>query len=324
MREKAYCRILLERGEGKAIRRLCVVLFAAALCGCSINQIAVRTVSGMLSSGGESTVFMGDDDPELVGDALPFALKLYEILLDADRGNAAMALSTGRAFVTYASAFVLTPSDQLPVTEVERQLAMRVRAKKLFARGRGYIFQGLERRRPGFTEAFKNKGGEAALALVKKEDIDYVYWAGVSFLAEFSADPFDFSLTVAVPNAVALIKRVEAWNGTYGNGSLNEIMISFCGSAPTEMGGNEAKAREHFQKAVELSKGKRAGPYVALASSISVKHQDVTEFRRLMSSALAIDLNADPSGRLENIINQRKAKWMLDHIDAFFLDTGEG
>jgi predicted anti-sigma-YlaC factor YlaD len=278
----------------------------------------------MLSSGEESTVFTGDDDPELVGDALPFALKLYEILLEADKGNAALALSTGRAFVTYSSAFVLTPSDQLPPTELDRQIAMRQRAKKLFARGRGYVFQGLERRRPGFTAAFAEKEGEAALALVKKDDIDYVYWAGVSVLAEFSADSFDFSLIVLVPNAVALLNRVESWNPSYGDGSLDEIMISFYGSAPAEMGGSETKAREYFRKAVELTKGEQAGPYVALASTVSVKNQNATEFRRLLSLALQIDPNKDIPDRLENIINQRKAKWMLDHIDVFFLDTGEG
>ena len=73
-----------------------LVLAVALLSSCSINRLAVRAVSGMLSGGGESTVFTGEEDPELVGDALPLALKIYESLLASDPTNAALALSTGQ------------------------------------------------------------------------------------------------------------------------------------------------------------------------------------------------------------------------------------
>ena len=35
--------------------------------------------------------------------------------------------------------------------------------------------------------------------------------------------------------------------------------------------------------------------------------------------ALAIDVNADIPDRLVNVINQRKARWLLDHESDFFL-----
>jgi predicted anti-sigma-YlaC factor YlaD len=63
----------------------------------------------------------------------------------------------------------------------------------------------------------------------------------------------------------------------------------------------------------------RAGPYIALATSVSVKNQDAAEFRELLGKALAIDVNADIPDRLVNIINQRKARWLLDHVDDYFL-----
>ncbi len=301
-----------------------VLLCLAILGGCSINQLAVRTIGGVLSAGGESTVFTGDDDPDLVGDALPFALKLYEILAANDPGNAALSLSTGRTFVSYASAFVQTPASELPSSQFDRQVAMRMRAKKLFLRGREYILKGLELRRPGFRAALDAKSARAALGLVSRADIDYLFWVGVSWLGAFGADPFDFSLIVTVPRAMALLGQVAEWDDAYGGGSLHEIFISFYGSAPADLGGSEEKARQNFLRAVEISKGTRAGPYVALASTVSVKDQKLSEFRELLTAALAIDANREPSGRLENIINQRKARWLLDHADDFFLDTGEG
>jgi predicted anti-sigma-YlaC factor YlaD len=312
---------------GPRIRFLGILAACAALavlCSCSINRLAVRSVAGFLAGSGNGTVFSGDDDPELVGDALPFALKTYESLLQADPTDAPLALATGRAFVSYAFAFVESPADELPVEQADQQLAMHQRAKKLFLRARDYVMQGIETRRPGFTAALDKEGPEAALRLARRDDIDYVFWAGAAWLAAFSADPFDFAQIVTLPRAVAFLQQVNAWDDTYGQGAVQEIFISFYGSAPADLGGSVDKARESFQRAIELSRGMRAGPYIALATSVSVKAQDRAEFSSLLGKALAVDVNADIPDRLVNIINQRRARWLLDHVDDFFLDEGGG
>jgi predicted anti-sigma-YlaC factor YlaD len=51
-----------------------------------------------------------------------------------------------------------------------------------------------------------------------------------------------------------------------------------------------------------------------------VKKQDSAEYRDLLEKALAIDVNADVPDRLVNVINQRRARWLLDHIGDFFLE----
>jgi predicted anti-sigma-YlaC factor YlaD len=299
------------------------VLAGTLLLGsCSLNLLAVRAAAGFLAGSGQGVAFTGDDDPELVRDALPFALKTYESLLEADPGNAALALATGRAYVSYAYAFVQAPSDQLPPGQVDEQRAMRQRAKKLFLRARGYVLQGLEARRPGFRGALEAKGAVAALRLVRREDADYLYWTGASWMAAFSADPFDFAQIVTIPRAVALLQQVQDWDDAYGAGAVHELFISFYGSAPADLGGSESRARESFQRAVELSRGLRAGPYLALAGSVSVKNQDAAEFRALLGKALAVNVDANVPDRLVNVINQRKARWLLDHIDDYFLDNG--
>jgi predicted anti-sigma-YlaC factor YlaD len=297
------------------------LVFVVALSSCS--TFAVRTVAGFLTASGGGTVFTGEEDPELVRDALPFAMKTYESLLAADPSNAPLALATGRAFASYAFAFVQAPSDQLPADQVEAQRAMRLRAKKLFLRARDYVLRGLDSRRPGFTAALNRDGAAAALRLTRKEDADYLYWAAAAWMGAFSADPFDFAQLVAIPRAVAFLRQVDAWDDAYGAGAVHEIFISFYGGAPADLGGGEQKARASFDRAVALSRGLRAGPYVALASAVSVKNQDTAEFRQLLGRALAIDVNADIPDRLVNVINQRKARWLLDHEgDLFLLDEG--
>ena len=91
------------------------------------------------------------------------------------------------------------------------------------------------------------------------------------------------------------------------------------------MGGSEEKARRHFKRAIELSKGLKASPYVALASSVSVKNQNIKEFTDLLNKALAIDVNVRLENRLANIMAQRKAQWLIDHReDRFLSDIKEG
>jgi len=297
-----------------------VFLFVVLLSSCSINSLAVRAVAGILSGGGESNVFTTDDDTELVGDALPFAMKTYEALLEADPGDAKLALATAQAFAGYAYAFVQTPADELPIEQVDQQLAMHTRAMKLFLRARDYALRGLEIRRKGFLATLDAQGPAAALKLTRPDDIDYLYWAGASWLGAFSAEPFNFSLIVTLPRATALLQQVEAWDDAYARGAVHEIFISYYAAAPAELGGSQEKARAEFARAVELSAGHAAGPYVALASSVSVKNQNEEEFRDLLAKALAVDVNAVPSQRLTNTVNQQKAKWMLDHTDRFFFE----
>jgi predicted anti-sigma-YlaC factor YlaD len=314
----------MKQGTARGRLPIAGLVFVGILSSCSINQLAVRTVGGFLAGSGQGTVFTGDDDPELVGDAMPFAMKTYESLLDADPGNAPLALAAGRAFVSYAFAFVQTPASMLPADQVDQQRAGLLRAKELFLRGRRYVLQGLETRRRGFTALLDRGEVAAALRLTRRDDADYLYWTAAAWMGAFSADPFDFSLIVAMPRAVALLQQVNAWDDTYGAGSAQEILISFYGSAPADMGGGEDKARAAFRRSVELSHGLRAGPYIALATSVSVKDQNAAEFRDLLGKALAIDVNADIPDRLVNIINQRRARWLLDHVDDFFLtERGE-
>jgi len=295
-----------------------------AVSGCSINRLAVRAVAGMLSGGGGSggDAFTTEDDPELVGDALPFAMKLYESLLAADPENADLLLATGRIFVMYANAYVQTPADMLELSEVEQQTAMRVRAKRLFLRAREYVLRGLELRRPGFRAALAAGKVDAAIARLAKDDADYLYWASAAWMSAFSIDPFDMELLVTVPRPIAMLAQVNAWDPAYGGGAVHDIFVSVYGSVSADMGGSEARAREEFARSLELSKGSKAGPYLALATAISVKNQNAKEFRDLLGKALAIDVDAFPANRLENTLAQRRARWLLAHIGDFFLSEG--
>jgi predicted anti-sigma-YlaC factor YlaD len=89
------------------------------------------------------------------------------------------------------------------------------------------------------------------------------------------------------------------------------------------MGGSTVRALEHFDRAVQLTRGEKASSYVSLASSVAVRKQDYKMFKDLLHKALAIDPNAVPEWRLVNILAQEKAQWLLDHSEELFLNIQE-
>ena len=158
---------------------------------------------------------------------------------------------------------------------------------------------------------------------MEKEDVPFLYWTAAGWLAAFSVDSFDFELATSVKTAVALMKKALAIYESYDDGAIHEFFISYYGALPESMGGSEEKARFHFKRAVELSNGGKAGPYVSLATTISVKKQDVEEFTMLLNKALAVDIEKRPENKLANILAQQKAQWYLENKENKFLLDSE-
>jgi predicted anti-sigma-YlaC factor YlaD len=74
---------------------------------------------------------------------------------------------------------------------------------------------------------------------------------------------------------------------------------------------------------MDLCGGQLAGPLVALAEAVSVRNQNVAEFKALLNRALAINPDAKPEWRLVNLVMQRRARWLLSRIDELILTTGK-
>ena len=64
-----------------------------------------------------------------------------------------------------------------------------------------------------------------------------------------------------------------------------------------------------------MTKGQSASPFVTLAEAVSVQNQDRAEFESMLKRALAIDADARPEWRLQNLIVQRRARWLLSRED---------
>ena len=296
--------------------RACVPAVVLLLTtGCSLKTVAVKTVANTLSAPGD--VFTRDDDPDLIREATPFALKLYESLLESVPNHVPLLISTCGSFTQYGYAFLEAEADSLDATRRAEATALRERALKHYLRGRGYCLRAIDARLGKGASAGLLKDPAAAVAKARKDDVPLLYWSAASWGAAISLGIDRPDLAVDFPTVRALADRALALDPSWNKGAIHELMISL-DSLPEAIGGNPARAREHFKTAVEIQKGLSPGPYVSLATGVAVPMQDRAEFERLLKEALAIDPEKDPSNRLVILVTQRRARVLLDRADEKF------
>src|SRR5678816_1178253 len=140
------------------------------LTGCGLLQRrAVGMVASTLASSGD--VFTRDDDLELVGDAIPFGLKLYESLLDSAPTNKDLLITTCSNFTQYGVAYLETEAAVLGEAGHHDEVAqLNRRALKLYLRAKGYCLRAMEVRFPGITPKLLSDPA-AALTKAGKADV---------------------------------------------------------------------------------------------------------------------------------------------------------
>lgn len=293
----------------KTILGLLALLLAS---GCSVNQLVAKKLGNALAQGGG--VYASDDDPELIRQAAPFSLKLMESLLAEDPHQRGLLSAAASGFTQYAYAFVQQDADEMESHDVQAALALRHRARRLYLRARDYALRGLEETHPGFAALLRADPGAAARVL-RKSDVALAYWAAASWGAAIGILKDDTDLIAELPQVEALIDRALVLDEAYDDGAIHSFLVNYEMSRPNGAGSPAARARAHFARAVELTGGLQAGPYVSLAESVSIAEQNRKEFEALLRQALAIDAGAKPEWRLVNLVMQRRARWLLGRAD---------
>ena len=292
-----------------------VLLCALLVSGCSLKQKAVSTLGSALAEG--ASVYQTDDDPDLVEAALPFALKTLEALLVQQPENRELLFAAAKGFTGYAFGFVQLEAERLAAEDYERSRELRRRATRLYLRARDYALRALEVDHPGIREQLQRSPREAVERL-SQEEIATIYWTAAAWGAAISTGKDRPELLADLGAVVALLERGLALDPTWGDGLFHEAMISV-EALPAMFGGDLAAAKEHFERAIELSQGRRAGPFVTYAEKIAVQTQDRPAYVDMLERALAIDPDAHPPERLTNLLLQEKARWMLERTDDYFL-----
>ena len=252
-----------------------------------------------------------------MGQALPFSLKLVESLLAESPKHAGLLFAATSGFTSYAYAYVQQDADRFEAEDIERAGALRRRAARLYLRARDYGLRGLDGRYPDFRNALK-QDPKAAVRLAKRDDVRLLYWTAAAWISAISVSRDNPDLLADQPVAEALIDRAFQLDPDFDSGAIHGFLISYEPARQGRTADATARSREHFDRQVALTHGQLAAPFVSLAEAVTIQVQDRHEFERLLACALAVNSDERPEWRLQNLIVQRRARWLLSRADDLF------
>ena len=274
--------------------------------------MAVNAIVPVLAN---QDVYLSEEDPELVRESLPFLLKTIESIIQSSPGQHEALVSACSGFTLYGNAFLQMDADLAEWDDYGRALELRGRAARYFVRARDYCLRSLELTYDGVGKGLR-QDPVAALAVTDVEDVEVLYLLGAAWGLAIS-NTMAPELVADLPAVRALMARALVLDEDYDRGAIHGALITL-ESLPAEVGGSPERAREHFDRAVELSGGGASAPYVSYAVGILQPAGDRVAWERMLEQALAIDPDDDTSLRLLNLVNQKRARMLLDHIDDLF------
>lgn len=297
-----------------------LALWLVMLCaaGCSIKKFAINKLGDSLA--GSGTTFAADNDPELVGQSMPFALKLMESLLAEVPNHRGLLFAASSGFTQYAYVFVQQDAEAMEDRDLARATEMRGRARNLYLRARDYALRGLDVSHRGISAGLR-KDPRKAVAVTRRSDVPLMFWAALSWGAAISISKDRPDLVADQVAVEALIDRAFELDPDYDYGTIHGFLIAYESARQGVKGDSAERSRQHFAQAVALTKGQMAAPYLSLAETVSVAKQNRAEFESLLKAALAIDPDARPEWRLSNLVMQRRARWLLGRVDDLFVDA---
>ncbi|MFO1476380.1 MAG: TRAP transporter TatT component family protein [Verrucomicrobiota bacterium] len=303
------------------ISRVCgpaafLLLLAFTGGGCSVRHYALNQAANALAHTGST--FASDDDPALIQAAAPFSLKLMESVLAENPDHPELLAATAAGFTQFSYAYVQEDADETEPHDLAAAEALRARARRLYLRAQRYGMHGLEVKHPGFGAALK-ANPKQAVRMADKSDVPLLYWTGASWAAAIALSKDNPELVAQLPSMEALMDRALELDESWNRGAIHTFMITYEMSRTTVGGDAAARSRAQFDRAMALSKGTLAAPMVAYAEAVCVQKQDVKQFESLLNQALAINADDYPDVRLENLIMQRRARWLLSRKTELFL-----
>lgn len=294
-----------------------VLLGAALLAGCSLQRMALDQTAGILKE--TMPAFERDWDFELVADALPANIKMLEGFLRAGPDNRTLVLLTAQAYTSYALVVLEDRMEQAEdMSPAQTRLALR--ARTMYLRGHRYGLRLLDLRHPGMAEAAKRgvKALEPFLERCDAEDVPGLFWAGMPLAGAINVSRDDVTMIARMPAAKALIARQLELDETYYHAGGHMIFGALYGSVGKMLGGDPKKARQHFDKALKMTKRRFLLVQAMYARTLAVQLQDEALFKKLCDEVLRADLSIYPEQKLANVAAKRRARRLMARMDELF------
>jgi hypothetical protein len=245
-------------------------------------------------------------DPELVRTGAPALLLFVDSLLASAPDDAGLLRAAASAYTGYTQAFLMADADQ-------------ARAAILTERAKGYALRLLDRRS---SLATARRDGpdrfEAALQRLGRRDVEDLYVAGGAWLAWILVRPDSMAALAELPQALAVMRRVLALDGTHAAGGVHVIFGIYYASQPPGAGQDLPRSREHFQRALALAGDNNLMASVLYAEFYAKAAGEKQLFTDLLSTVLARKPGTDEAFAFDNALARERARELLGRVDELF------
>lgn len=305
------------------IRHLAVVAVAAALlsqAGCDLTRFTANSTANMFSRAGGA--LQHHFDYELVGDALPGSIMQLEGVFSVIPDNEQLGITLMRAYVSYTYGWLEDELEQAQDRgDFEAEERITGRARLLYERARNIGVHLMRLRDPGI-DAVLEGGYEGYVAYLdehysSQEDVPLLFWTGYAWGSAINAGRDDPEMILSLPYARAAVEQAVELDETFFDHSGLTFLAVVNAALPEALGGNPERARELFERALELTDRKFFTVHLSYARTYAVQVQNRELFIRLLREVVDGG-DPEPSARLANRIARRRAVRWLQRTDQLF------
>ena len=278
---------------------LLIGILAFSLSGCAI--VVSSAASGLTDSISDSV--LNQDDPETAKAALPTFMVLIDGMIRDNPEDPKLLASGATLYASYGAIFA---SDD-------------ERASRLTRRARQYSFDAMcESYEPacGWHGASYDEF-VATLDGIGPKQAEYLYTYGFASLAFLRAHASDWNSLAELPQMEALFQRYMDISGDEVNSAVYMYMGILLTLRPPALGGEPERAREYFEKAIEVTGGKDLGVKVEYARGYAKLLYERELHDRLLKEVMAADPYQD-GYTLSNVLAKEQAEVLLAEADDYF------
>jgi len=284
-------------------RAFIILIVAAFFCSGCIQSIALRSTGTIVDYGLEA--INEESDLQLAEQSIASDLKLLEGLLKGEPQDKHLLLMATRGYGSFALGFAEDDSPE--------------RARMFYLRARDYGLRVLTQRE-SFEKAWDKdlEAFQRALAEFNRDDVPAIFWTASGWGNYIRLNLTDPGAIADIPKVESLLEFVLEKDETYFYGSAHLAMGILLGSRPKILGGDPEGARKHFERCLEISKGKFLMANVYYAMTYAVQTQNKELFSTLLQKVNEASLDILTEQRLANAIAKKKAEKLLTRISDLF------
>ena len=270
------------------------VLLILLMTGCT--RLALNATSSLIPN--LTRAFFEECDLELAKQSLPAELKLMEGLLKNAPQNKEILTALCMGFTGYAMLFVEEEDPE--------------RASRLYLRARRYGLRAMD------MENLDHQAVLARLGTIDKERIEPLFWVTMSWNGWINLNLDKPTALGELSAAQECLNRVIEIDPEYFYGSPYIINGSMLAARPKILGGNAAKAKEFFTKAMATTNGKFFLAQYYYAKYYAVRVQDKELFLGLIEEVEQAPLDQLKEACLINSAIKEKMKGLKEMADELF------